>query len=540
MARYASLIGALGAVMALFGFACFLMNVFGGGAVDEALGTVWISGNILAGLVLVGVWLALGFEGLRERMSSGEGRRVGKYGTSAIATTALSIAIVVGLAFLAERNSVLWDWSEAGVHSLADQSLKVLDALERDVRVTAFFSKLNEPAIRRLLDKYAYESDRFDYEVVDPDARPDLVERLGIDRERLREGLLHVALGESQSMQIDEPTEENLTNALVKLQRTTERTVVFLGGHGERPIEGEQATERFGLSLAAAALENEGYRVETALLMTLGAVPENADAVVVAGPRRALRPEEQQALERYLEAGGSVLVMLDPGVEPELLDSVAVWGVDVGRDLVIDRVQGLFGQPTSPVAAQYAAHPITGDLNEITLFHQASSVRPRRGAESRLTQLVLTSENAWGERDLELFFAEGRAAPGADDLAGPVPLGVAGQAVRNGDGAAEALGEAAEDAPAGGRIVVFGDSDFASNELLDAYRNRDLFLNSVNWLLGDVEAISVRPKQSRASRFTPTNEQLTTIRTLSLFVLPEAIAILGVFAWWSRRRAPGR
>jgi ABC-type uncharacterized transport system involved in gliding motility auxiliary subunit len=88
------------------------------------------------------------------------------------------------------------------------------------------------------------------------------------------------------------------------------------------------------------------------------------------------------------------------------------------------------------------------------------------------------------------------------------------------------------------RIVVFGDSDFASNELLDAYRNRDLFLNTVNWLLGDVEAISIRPNKSRASRFQLSQEQFLRIRSLALFVLPEALGVLGVLAWWSRRRPP--
>ena len=86
---------------------------------------------------------------------------------------------------------------------------------------------------------------------------------------------------------------------------------------------------------------------------------------------------------------------------------------------------------------------------------------------------------------------------------------------------------------------MFGDADFASNEMIDAYLNRDLFVNSVNWLLGDVEAIAIRPNTSRASRFQPTAEEFERIRLLSLFVLPEALAVLGVFTWWSRRRTAG-
>ena len=74
-----------------------------------------------------------------------------------------------------------------------------------------------------------------------------------------------------------------------------------------------------------------------------------------------------------------------------------------------------------------------------------------------------------------------------------------------------------------------------SNAWLGIPGNRDLFLNAANWLIGDVEAISVRPNQTRASRFQLTKEQFQTIRSTALFLLPEVIAVLGVFTWWSRR-----
>ena len=85
---------------------------------------------------------------------------------------------------------------------------------------------------------------------------------------------------------------------------------------------------------------------------------------------------------------------------------------------------------------------------------------------------------------------------------------------------------------------MFGDSNFATNELLDVFSNRDLFLNTVNWLLGDVEQITIRPNVARSSNVSLTGGQLEVIRYLSLFVLPEGIALAGVLAWWLRRR-PG-
>lgn len=524
MSRYAPLFGALGTVALLFGLVSFLLAILSG--IDPAR-LPWIYVNVLVGIVLVGVWLAVGFEGLRERMSSGEARRVGTFGTSALVSTALSIAIVAALGFFAARNPVRFDWTETGVHSLSDQTKKLLAGLERDVEVTALYGRVEQIQVEPILERYGYESERFRYTLADPNERPDLVESLGIDRERLAQGILHVAIGDEQTV-VDEVSEQAMTNAIVKITRTGEKKVYFLTGHNERPVEGPGADEPTGFGRAAEALANENYTVAPLLLATSGAVPEDADALVIAGPTRPHLPQEEAAIERYLEAGGSVLVMVDPNANTNLYGGLARWGVDLGADVIVDRLQALFGRATTPLVAEYPAHPINEGLREPTVFHQARSVRARPDARDRFDEIARTSAESWAERDL----SDGRAERGPDDLAGPVPVAVAGTFAVAGT---EENGEGE-----GGRLVVFGDSDFVTNQLIDAYRNRDLFVNSVNWLLGDVEAISIRPSLARASRFNPSQEQFGTIRYLSLFVLPELIAVIGVGAWWWRRKAPGR
>jgi ABC-type uncharacterized transport system involved in gliding motility auxiliary subunit len=535
MTGWPALLGALGLVFVVFGLLSVLL-LLAGAPTDLA----WIWANFLIGFVLLGSGVASNLDAIRERLASAEGRRIGRYGSSAVLQAALALAIVGLLAFLANRYSWRFDASEAGVHSLSDQTLKLLAELERDVQLTAFYPKLQQPAVRDLLEKYQYASPRVKVEFADPNARPDLVEGLGVDPAKLGQGLLRVALGE-ESVEIEQPDEPKLTNALVKLTRTGHKKVYFLSGHGERAVEGKEADGKEGFARAADALSNENYRFETLLLAAKGEVPEDADVVVVAGPTRPLLPEEHAALERYLARGGALLVMLDPRAQTDLYEPLARWGVEVGDDAVVDRVQGLFGQAMSPLAGEYGDHEITREMREVTLFPMARSVKPREVDGASLVEIVRTSPNSWAERDLATLFSEGRAELGGKDLAGPVPIAVAGRPAVDGTPAEGGAGEG-EDAPQPGepRLVVFGDSDFASNQALDAYRNRDLFVNSVNWLLGDVEAISIRPNKSRASRLTLSTEQLSQVRYLSLFVLPEAIAVLGVLAWWSRRRAPGR
>jgi ABC-type uncharacterized transport system involved in gliding motility auxiliary subunit len=111
-----------------------------------------------------------------------------------------------------------------------------------------------------------------------------------------------------------------------------------------------------------------------------------------------------------------------------------------------------------------------------------------------------------------------------------VPIAVAGTVIL------EAAGDASQEA----RLAVFGDSDFASNQMLDSYQNRDLFVNTVNWLLGDVEAISVRPNRSRASQFQMAASQKRTVQLLALFAIPEVLAVVGVTIWWTRRQTARR
>jgi ABC-type uncharacterized transport system involved in gliding motility auxiliary subunit len=316
----------------------------------------------------------------------------------------------------------------------------------------------------------------------------------------------------------------------VKLTRRGEKTVYFLEGHNERLIDGDGGDDREGYAMAAEALRNENYRVEKLLLAVTGDVPEDADAVIVAGATRPLIGDESAALDRYLQRGGGVLALVDPRARTDLVEKLAEWGVALGDDIVIDRQQALFGQMTSPVAIHDPSHAITEDLREYSLFHLARSVKQSDDAQGSFTEIVHSGQYSWAERDLDRYYSKGEAELNDEDLVGPVPIGIAGSVKIAGesDGSEES------------RLVVFGDADFASNQALGYYQNRDLFVNAVNWLLGDVELISVRPNRARASSFHLTASQANTIRLFSLFALPEALAATGVFVWWTRRQTPRR
>ena len=527
----AALLAALGGVTLGFGLLSLLMMAF-----QPLMPAAWVFGNLTLGVLLLAAAVGWGFDSLRERMRSGGGRRAGVHGTSAILQAVLGIALLGMLAFLSTRYSVRFDWTEQRVNTLSDQSLSLLEKLDEPVLLTAFFREQDAPAVRDLLDRYEDASELVTLEYVDPNRRPDLIERHGLEPTDLARGLLLIAQGESE-VTVGQFSEAEITNALLRLSSQGARTVYFLAGHNERKIPGEgdeppppgQAAPaespygQAGFGRVASALRNETHRVETLSLTSLADVPEDANAVVVAGPTRPFLESELAALDRYLERGGALLVLVDPRAQTNLYDSLLAWGVDLGDDVVVDPVQSVAGQPTAPVADQYAdPHPV-GDALGRTVFSMARSVQV--ADYEGLTPLVLTSSSAWAETDLEGWMQTGRAMQDGADIAGPVPLAVAGTPrLEGGDGT--------------GRIVVFGDSNFATNELFDVLDNRNLLLNSVEWLLGDVERIAVRPNVARSSTVSLTGGQLQLIQYLVLFVVPEGIALVGAFVWWSRRREP--
>jgi ABC-type uncharacterized transport system involved in gliding motility auxiliary subunit len=90
-------------------------------------------------------------------------------------------------------------------------------------------------------------------------------------------------------------------------------------------------------------------------------------------------------------------------------------------------------------------------------------------------------------------------------------------------------------ANATGRFVVIGSSSWAQNGFLPFNGNRDLALNTMNWLSSDEDLISIRPKEPDDRRITMTRAQLNWVRTSSQFLLPLIVVVAGVSVWWKRR-----
>ena len=83
--------------------------------------------------------------------------------------------------------------------------------------------------------------------------------------------------------------------------------------------------------------------------------------------------------------------------------------------------------------------------------------------------------------------------------------------------------------------MVIGNSVFASNQAVGQAANGDLFFNAMDWLLGDENLISVRPKSPSNRRVNLTAAQGAVLKWVDLILLPGLVILSGVWIWWKRR-----
>jgi len=518
VSRRSSLLGLIAIVLLLFaGVAWAFVTLLPGGA--TTVDKIYIGVNAVLGTFALITYLSTGLEHLRSVLSE----RSTKYGASTVLGSLFFLGILIVFNVFAAYYPKQFDLTEQGIYSLSPQSISVVENLKNKLQVQAFVEGGINPTLKDLFDSYAYHSPNFEYQLIDPDKDPQLAEQLQIRTYNT----VQLTYGK-ESTKITNPTEESITNAIIKITRETKKTVCFVEGHGEPDIDDQEA---HGLSSLKRALGDENYEVKKVLLASMPDVPEDCSVTALIGPQRPLLESETQALDRYLRTrDGRLLVALRPRTSEELKPFLAQWGVSLGDDVVVDQVIRLFQGPAlglSPLARTYAPHEITRELKQITIFPMVRSVTAGPAGQPGLkpVELVKTSDSSWAETNLTALFEGNQASlDETADKKGPVSIAVvvdADLSKMGGKGTA--------------RLAVFGSADFALNRELDGtYYNRDLLLNTIGWLAGQTDLLSIRTRSVRASRVSFTPEQWTVVFYLTVLVIPQLLLLSGLIVWWRR------
>lgn len=491
----------------------------------------WYRGLAIAGLVCTLLYLASQWREIGRSFS----RRQVRYGAISAVSILVVLAMLVGINWIASRQAKRWDLTAGGVFTLSDQTRKILAELPEPVQVKVFASPRVADRFRDRIAEYDNASDRLQVEYIEPMKQP----ARAAEYEVQMDGTV-VFEYQGRRERTTSETEQELTNAIVKLTQGTQKKVYFVQGHGERDTANSEAT---GYAGVASALRSDNLLMETVVLAQQSEVPADADVLVIAGPTADYLPTEVEMIRAYLQRGGKLLMMLDPPDRPDrppLTNLIALaqeWGIHVGTDVVVDANPNsrAFGAgPATPLAASYPAHAITERLDTLTAFHLVRSVSPAPGgADGRRAQaLVETGPASWAETDMKALAAGGALRLDEDqgDRRGPISVAAAVSAPVADAPAAEEGAPTPET-----RVVIYGDSDFAANSTIQFLGNRDLFLNTVNWLAQQETMIAIRAREPSDRRLTMTAGQQTRLFWLSILVIPGLIIAAGVHTWWRRR-----
>ena len=475
-----------------------------------------------------------------------------KFAISVNTLVALGLAVLLALMvnYLSYRHHVRLDWSRSRFYSLSDKTLGLLSGLTNRIDVIVFFQPGHDvyEDIHNLLKEYEYASPLLSVEWVDPDrdlARTEeLMRKYQVEQANV---VVFDAAGRSKYVTARDLAdydytpvqfgqspervmfkgEQAFSSAIQSITESRRPVVYFLQGHGERDVD--SFNRAAGYSSLSQEIKRDNVDVRKLTLGEAQAIPADCDALVIAGPEKRISEQELNLIRDYLQQKGRLLVMLDAMTQTGLEPLLADWGIRLADDVVVDATRTLSGREL--FITKYGPHPITSKLkSETSILYLPRSVEPALSAEEaggapdkpRVMPLAASSDAGWAESDLAqnpMKFDAGVDRPGPVSVAvaaerGPVP------------------GIDVQIRPT--RVVVFGDSDFASNAALTG-GNADFFLSALNWLLERSELMAISPKPVEQNRLTLTEVQIRMLHWVVVVVLPLLVALAGVLVWLRRR-----
>jgi len=507
----------------------------------------------------------------------GTGQKI-TIGANVLASVLLAGALLVMLNYLAYRHAEwFWppnwfskktdyrfDWTRSAYYKLSDKTKDIVRKLAKPVEVRLVFQGRSESDYRmrndveNLMKEYLQLSKKLDFRVLDADREPLEVEKFlkafgetsansvavicGDKKKFLSSSDIMEFSGGGNPWMPEPPRatsfkgEQAITGALVAVLEEKQRKVYFLTGHGEK--DPDDFDEVKGYSTIASRLKQDNMLVEKLKLAEKHKIPDDCDALVVAGPSKRLTAEEIDLIGKYLENRGRLIVMIDSQTETGLEPLLAKWNVRLDDDIVMMRVSILGlreGISFEAQAGEYGIHPVVDKLKDIiTFFPRTRSLDLVESAgdasdKPKATALVKTTDSpaVWGETDFRaLERREAKFDAAADKKA---PLTLAAAVERGGNVSGVEVGAS--------RLVVFGTSNFLINRYCLEGANADLFLNAVNWLMQRQEAsLGISPKRPEEFRFHIAGRQFTGLWLSLLVGIPGAVTLAGIAVWLRRRR----
>ncbi len=469
-------------------------------------------------------------------MDKGEKKLKLKSSSNMTAAILLVLVLLVFATLLSERHYFRWDLTSTDEHSLSDKTIQVLKNVKTPVTIKAFVRAGFQEAedAKRLLSAYRYKAPTITYELIDPEKNPAITRRYNVKSINT-----FVLEGFNRSQTIKIADEEHVTNALIRLIESNIQKVYWLTGHGERPFKG---TGPESLGMMHDTLGKENYEF-LELNLTQKDIPPDTSLVIVAAPVKQLFPAEITSLRKYLNRGGRVMLFLEPFYDGGLQAFLKSYGILITDDIIVDKMSRVMGGDyLLPMVANYGNHEITRDFRLTSLFEMARSVQPADEPNENTTVIALafTSPNSWSETDRQSLDT-GRVQFDKNDRQGPISLAAIAEIeppvkkVSTEKDSKDSKKNEADNINGKGKLVVFGDVDFASNKRLKLAGNEDFITNTINYIVGRGNLITIKKKHKPVEPLVLTQAHARLAFWIPVVIMPLLVLVSGIVIWYRRR-----
>jgi ABC-type uncharacterized transport system involved in gliding motility auxiliary subunit len=494
-----------------------------------------------------------------------------RYSLNLVLLVAVMLAIFIFVYLLALNNDTQIDTTSNARFSLSEQTIKVLKNLKDDVNVLGFYGTyqkrytMGRQHMDDLLEQYTLHGGKFSYKLYNINKEPEIAEQHKVSVP----GTLIVKSAQKEEV-VTELSEDKITNAIIRISRSSEKKIYFLSGHGERSVD---ATDGSGVYYLNQQLKNMNYQIETLKLsLTGGVVPDDCDLLIIPGLRADLFPIELKGIFDYIKKGGNLYVMLDPGTAPRAVTDFDKLGVKIGGNIIVmnsaNDLDFVLGNIYTPITNNYGNSEITRDFNLDTVYDKARSVETAAKMPEGVKGSVLVSTNeAAHSETLTINAIQGTMKrSGKMEKEGPVSLGVALEidlkkwiqpkinldepeksrlktetiGLEKPSSTDKALVSQTDPSNETGkdkaRVVIMGDSEFAMDYVFGSRRgNYDFILNTVAWLTSEEDLISIRPPHLQGTPIFLSDAQAKNILWVNIIIAPIAVLILGFIILRSRK-----
>ena len=482
--------------------------------------------------------------------------------------------IINSVIYISNKNGTSPSWLRSDLtasneYDLSNQALNAIQNLNQNLEIFMFLrndSSKDSLSIKRtedLLSEFSRNSNDYDitFKHIDPDLDPNLSSSLNIEKYlsgrdlpvlvfRLEESqrLAHI-VGSDPNLNIDVFNEKDVISGMLISSQVKRKRIFFLSGHEERDINNIDRSSN-SLGQAKITLERDNYDVSSITTDELSRILVNFSmsneldifpaAIIISDPSDDLLESEKNILKEYINLGGNMMMLMEPDSPKGYTEMLSGWGIISGDGTLIDRISyvapNLEFLQIKDSNLQIPEHPITHNFDVVyfpgskfiglSLTNQEIPITEDGIPYVKAEPLAYTTISSWEEKSKEIIEFDD------DDISGPLPVALAVEVI------SEIKNTPKKDERGEyklSKLLISGDTDFASNRFIFSAKNEDLFANSVNWLTSDVELISIRPKEKVFRELVLTKDERNFVRWSGWVFLPVLSLSLGIYNWWRRR-----